>query len=364
MAARRHPIYTLPFDEPIHEALEIEYRARPLGRRFQARRKAFARDALLALTGQAARHVAAVPAGVRHVLWVYTWTTVGDAILDLAPRRLIPSGVTVDLLIAPQLAPLFAADARFRGVHTEAEACPANIDFVLLDSLRTISLRLRSARYPKVPFATMRGHHAGERFDRAAFADRRLRQLFGLPLGPVEPPRLDLGAALPARGASNGFRIAIALGARLPPKLYSHWPAVIERLALRWPASQARPEFVLLGHGRPAERQRDLIEASVSARAGVSVTSLVGSGDLRKAALDLAACDAFLGVDGGLMHVAIGVGTPGLALFTKVDPTYFLRPESSMLAYATGGELDAIAPAAVAVAFFAGLPRMRAARGA
>ena len=38
----------------------------------------------LVFTGQAHRHVRRVPDGVGRMLWVYTWTTVGDAVMDLA----------------------------------------------------------------------------------------------------------------------------------------------------------------------------------------------------------------------------------------------------------------------------------------
>ena len=357
---RRHPIYTMPFDDSdVANALEAEYRERSPGQRFQARRKALARELMLRLNGQSRRHVQAMPASTRRLLWVYTWTTVGDAIMDLAPRRLIPSRIDVDLLIAPALAPLFASDKRFRGVISSAAKCAADYDFILLDSLRTGSLRMKAERFRAVPFATMRGHQAGERFDRAAFADRRLRQLLGLASGPVEPPRLDLGADQPNAHDPGHFRIALALGARLQRKLYAHWPEVMTALVAAWPAALPQPEFVLVGQGTSAKAQRDAID---HASTGAAVTSLIGSGSLRKTAIDIAACDAFLGVDGGLMHVAVGVGTPGLALFTRIDPAYFLRPESGVTALPCDGELDAIAPGEVAAAFVAALPRFSAER--
>jgi heptosyltransferase-2 len=349
----RHPIHGLPFDDGIANALAAEFREQPLGRRVQALRKALARDAMLVLTGQAHRHVGRAPPGLRRMLWVYTWTTVGDAIMDLAPRRLIPAEVEVDLLIAPALAPLFERDPRFRSVLVDASACVDDYDFILLDSMRTASLRMKRTRFRRVPFATMRGHHAGERFDRAAFADRRLRQLFGLPPGPVEPPRLELGGTSVRRGEGDRFVVGLALGARLKRKMYPHWPAVVDALCAQWPARLPTPEFRLLGQGRPArEQQGDLLQAP----AAVWCVSRVDAGTLDATARELAACDAFLGVDGGLMHVAVGVGTPGLALFTKVDPVYFLRPDSSMVALRTDDELAGLAPAEVSAAFLAALP--------
>ena len=357
---RRHPIHSMPFDDgDVANALEEEYRERSPGQRFLARRKVLARDLALLLSGQARRHVQAVPASTRRLLWVHTWTTVGDAILDLAPRRLIPSTIDVDLLIAPVLAPLFRTDRRFRAVISSAGQCAADYDFILLDSLRTGSLRMKAERFRNVQFATLRGHQAGERFDRAAFADRRMRQLFGLPSGPVEAPMLDLGEDRPSAHDRGHFRIALALGGRLQKKLYARWPEVLEALVAAWPATLPQPEFVLVGQGASAKAQRDAIDHAAT---GAATTSLISSGSLRKTAVDIASCDAFLGVDGGLMQIAIGVGTPGLALFSRTDPAYFLRPGSTVNALASEGELDDLAPAAVAAAFLARLPGFSAGR--
>ena len=354
---RRHPIFAMPFDGEVANALEAEYREQSLGRRLQARRKAWARDAMLVVTGRVRRHVAKAPATTRRMLWIYTWTTVGDAILDLAPRRLVPKDIAIDLLIAPALAPLFLTDRRLHAVHVDPAQCADDYDFVLLDSLRTSSLRLLAQRFARVPFATMRGHQAGERFDRAAFADKRLRQLFTLPPGPIEAPRLDFDPPAP-RDATAVCRIALALGARVTRKLYPHWNDVVAALVAGWPPERPAPEFHLVGQGRPARRQATAITVPEPSRK----VSLIDSGDLRKTALDIAACDAFLGVDGGLMHVAVAVGTPGLALFAGIDSRYFLRPESTMVALHSDGELDALAPADVAAAFLAALPRVSAGR--
>ncbi|MEO7055873.1 MAG: glycosyltransferase family 9 protein [Caldimonas sp.] len=350
----------MPFDDEIADNLAAEYAEQPYGRRFQARRKALARDAMLVVTGQSTLHVDAAPAVTRRMLWLYSWTTVGDAIMDLAPRDLLPAGVAVELLIAPALAPLFATDRRFAAVHTDIAACAAETDFVLLDSLRTSSIRLKMTHFPKAFFATMRGHHTGERFDRVAFADRRLRQLFRLPTGLVESPRIDLGSDEPPPRGDSRFRVGVALGSRVPKKLYPHWGRVLDSLVAGWPSTLPAPEFVLLGQGESAQAQRGEVEAATSR---LMIRSLVDGGSLRKTAIDLAACDAFLGVDGGLMHVAVAVGTPGLALFTRIDPAYFLRPESTMTPLATAGELAAVEPSEVTAAFLAALPRLCSNRG-
>jgi hypothetical protein len=57
------------------------------------------------------------------------------------------------------------------------------------------------------------------------------------------------------------------------------------------------------------------------------------------------------------MHIAVGVGTPGLALFAGVDPAYSLRPGGSMQALRSDGDVSDLAAVEVAAAFIAALPR-------
>ena len=339
-------LYQAPFTAPFANALEAEYRALPPARRLQANRKRLQRDALLWATGQRARQRMRVPAGVRRVLWVCTWTTVGDAVLDLAARALIPARIELDLCIAPALAPLFERDTRFARVHVDPASCGDAFDFVLLDCLSTASIRLKKRCFPMLPFASVRGHLLGERFDRAAFGDLRIRQLFALGPGDVASPFLTLGE--PERPPVARSRIAVPLGARVQAKRYPHWPAVLARLVAQWPASRPPPLFELIGHGVSAREDLHGFDADFLGRC-CRVT--IDAGTLRDAGLVIAGCDAFLGVDGGLMHVAIGVGVPGLALFTGVDPAWFLRPGSRMRPLRSEGPLAALAPDAVARCF-------------
>ena len=356
----RNPIHALPFDEPIVNALAEEFDAQPWPRRMQALRKMAFREIGLVASGQARRRVERVPAGVGAMLWVYSWTTVGDAIMDLAPRTLVPSAIDIDLLIAPALAPLFANDRRLRTVRSDPHALRDDIDFVLLDSLRSTSLRLKAANFPELPFASMRGHNAGERFDRAAFADRRIRQLFGLPSGDVTEPTLDLGDSEGAVVEDDRFRVAVSLGARVARKRYAFWNEVLRQLVAEWPKDVLAPEFRLIGHGSSARKDLQKIDPDLVARHGLVQ---VDSGDLRKAALDVAGCDAFLGVDGGLMHVAVATGVPGLALFAHIEPAYFLRPQSTMQALRCDGEVSELEPARVAGTFLAALADFAGAPG-
>ena len=290
----------MPFEAPIANALEAEYRALSPSRRHQALRKVWGREAALWLSGQARLRCKRVPAAVRKMLWIYSWTTVGDSIMDLAARSLVPASIEVDLCIAPALVPLFERDARFSRVYADPSACGGEYDFVLLDCLGTSILRQKRRYFPLLPFASLRGHLLGERFDRAAFGDHRVRQLFGLAPGAVAAPWLSIDVPEPA---CDVFRIAVALGARVGYKRYPQWPEVLAWLRTHWPKNAPSPVFRLMGQGAAAQEELRAIAADCLGRC--CEIRIDSGGNLRDAALDLAACNAFLGVDGGLMHVAV-----------------------------------------------------------
>jgi heptosyltransferase-2 len=349
-----NPIHTLPVVEPVANELAQEYAELPLARRLRGLRKVALRELGLLAHGQRRRRVEAIPGDVDSMLWVYTATSIGAAIMDLAPRVLVPRHVEIDLLIAPALAPLFAFDRRLRQVHTDPNALPYDIDFILLDSLRATSLGLKTKRYTDWRFASMRCHNVGDRFDRVAFADRRIRQLFGLPLADVAAPTLDLGDGGGTVFEEERFRVAVPLGTRVARRSYPHWKDVLRRIVSAWPEGLARPQFRFFGSGNSARKELAGIGKDFVAEHG---SDELDHTDLRQSALWLAECDAFIGIEGSLMHVAVGVGTPGLALFVRGDPAYSLRAAGTMRWL--GGDAEPAEPEAakVAGAFLAALPQ-------
>jgi hypothetical protein len=349
-----NPIHSLPVVEPVANELEQEYAELPLARRLRGLRKVAMREIGLLANGQRRRRVEEIPGDVHSMLWVYTATSIGAAIMDLAPRLLVPRRVEIDLLIAPALAPLFASDRRLRQVHTDPNALPYDVDLILLDSLRSTSLNLKARRYADWRFASMRCHNVGDRFDRVAFADRRIRQLFGLPLAEVAAPTLDLGEGGGTVFEEERFRIAVPLGTRVARRAYADWKEVLRRVVSAWPAELARPQFRFFGGGNSARKELAALGKDFVAEHG---SDELDHGDLRQSALWLAECDAFLGVEGSLMHLAVGVGTPGLALFVRGEPAYSLRAAGTMRWLGGDGRLAELDAANVASAVLAALPR-------
>lgn len=321
-----HLIHGLPFPQPVPEHLRQEFESWPGRRRRQLLRKVAQRELAIRLSGQGRRRVERAPAGVRRMLWWTTWTTVGDAIMDLSPRVLLPQAVQAELLIAPSLAPLFARDPHFTHVHTGWETVQGRFDFLLVNHFSTDGLAAKRRHLPEVPFAAMLGHMAGEMFSRVHFADARMRQLFDLPPGEPAPPRLWIEPLREDDGARR-FEIAVALGARDERRRYRHWPAALAQVQRAWPAGLPAPRFHLFGTANARPDAADFDPAWLRAHTVDHIERL----DLLQAARRIAGCDAFIGADGGLMHLAAATGVPGVAMFGVVPPEYRLLPASSIV---------------------------------
>ncbi len=71
-------------------------------------------------------------------------------------------------------------------------------------------------------------------------------------------------------------------------------------------------QLILLGGLEEAELHRQIIELMQS---DMPVRSFAGKGNIRVAAAILEQADLFIGNDSGLMHLAVAVGTPTVAIF-------------------------------------------------
>lgn len=285
------------------------------------------------------------------MLWIYNWTPIGDSLMDLAVRQALPAPLRIDLFVAEWLAPMFADDPRFEHVHTRIDDCTGPYDFVVMQEFNSRCVRMKVKAAPRAPFATVFGHLRGEQFDRMSFAQRRFEQLFGLRMAAPVPQWLALGPR-PDRDCAR-TRVVVALGAKDSPHWYRRWPDVLQFLLARWPADRVTPEFVLLGnrtgHEDLARSPPELLEAHCR----VEIDRLA----LREVVQRIQGCDAFLGADGGLMHLAVACDLPGLALFAEIDPALRLLPGTRLQSQFTPGAIDELSPARVAAGFLDALRR-------
>jgi ADP-heptose:LPS heptosyltransferase len=188
------------------------------------------------------------------------------------------------------------------------------------------------------PFSVIRSRHQRHDLDRALEA-------LGVAADGEEPFRLRLPEGLEARGWRARHRLTTGR------------PAVAFLPATRG------------GNGKQYPLERFARVAAELAEAGVAAVVVVGPGERTLAAdlagqvggrvapsdlpLDeiaalLAACDAAVGNDSGLTHLAAVVGCPTVALFGPTDPARTAPPGAGVIVQADGGGLERLDPRTVA----------------
>jgi len=292
-----------------------------------------------------------LPPPPRRLLWLnYSSTSIGDSIMELAGRSML-GAYEVDLLTNRQHAELYLHDRFFKAVFTEAEQLdPSRYDFVILDLFNTRSIRLKRAIGPNLPCACLQSFFYGADFNRMLFSCYRIHHLLGYPyddaqLQPFLRPGLfvdDEPSPLPPK--RKRCRIALMLGGVDAFRTYQNWPEVIQIVRTRRPAEREFPEFVLIGSKNGVPH----VEPVMAALKGCDAVSQVGSLTLRQTARALTASDFFLGTDGGLMHCAIALDVPGMALFGKILPRLRLPPQTNMSSIYDTQDVNNIPAATVA----------------
>lgn len=128
-------------------------------------------------------------------------------------------------------------------------------------------------------------------------------------------------ARLPQLGAGERVWVAVHISAREPGRRWAtlNWVELARRLV-----ASGNIGVVLLWAPGPAGDPRhpgdDDKAAEILARAGSASNMLAApTSSLADLSAVLALCDAFVGADGGAMHLAAGVGLPMVALFENRD---------------------------------------------
>lgn len=329
--------YTPPFrhDLPslVMEMLENE----PRQRRYAKNLKLIKNWLWLKLSGQWSLLKNHLPPPTARVLWIHhSSRNIGDAIMELSGRTLL-SNYQLDLFANRPYAELFQNDRFIKNVFTEPESVnPGQYDFVLLDIFNTRSIQLKRRLCPDLPYCCLQGFFYGANFNRILFNCYRIHHLLGYPyddeaLSQFLRPWLfvdDVPPVLPPKQRSK--RVALMLGGRETLKTYRHWHEVIRILREKWPAAVEFPEFVLIG----SQNGLEFVEPVTSALNDCKViqVSKVGALSLRQTVRALLESDFFIGVDGALMHSANALDLPGVVLFGKFLPKFYLPPKSRMRA--------------------------------
>jgi heptosyltransferase-3 len=104
------------------------------------------------------------------------------------------------------------------------------------------------------------------------------------------------------------------------------------------------------------EAERDKLEQLASSLEASKIKILKNS-PLVEVATHLAACQAFVGHDSGISHLAAAVGLPGVVIWGETDATIWCPRSSKMQLLKAGSELSILQPERVIEMFRALLPR-------
>jgi heptosyltransferase-2 len=162
-------------------------------------------------------------------------------------------------------------------------------------------------------------------------------------------PEIRVGAdKIATWRAANGLThdkrrvVALAPGAVGPGKA---WPVEHYAALARMLADEGHAVWVL---GGPNETT---LAAQIVSVGGSAVRDLTGN-DLRNAIVALAAADAAVANDSGLMHIAAAIGTPTVAIFGPTSPAQWapLNPLAAILEPPGDGAVSGRSTADVSVA--------------
>jgi heptosyltransferase-2 len=307
----------------------------------------------LNLTGQARLLRDRLPPPPARLLWFSpSSNSIGDSVMELSGRALL-GAYEVDLLTDKFYAELYRTDRYLKRVFTDpGEIDPSRYDFGLQDFFNTRSLGIKRRVCPRLPFATLQGFFWGADYHRTLFSCYRIHHLLGYPytadeLRPFLRPCLFLEDEPPPWPRERGRkRVALVIGGAHAARVYHKWPEVVRCLMAAWPSAQPFPEFVLAG----SRNGLAYVEPVMAAFGPGQARSFVGAVSLRATARLISDCDFFVGPDGGLMHCAVALGVPGVALFARLHPDLLLPPETDMQALYDGNEVNNFHPQTVAEA--------------
>lgn len=302
-----------------HKA-KFQLQTESVGHKFNENWRLFRRELSLLVSGQKFLERRVIPAETRSILWLApSIKNIGDAVMALSGRELlIKAGYVVDVLVDAKVYPLFKSDQWFNQVASKPqELADNNYDLILLDSVKSISLKTKQKYFKKTPYCHFRGHFDGVEFNWILFSYHRINALLE---NIYQQEQLDMIArpALFPRSPESGKirRLVIATGGEDQlRRVYDKWNEVIAGIR----AQIAEMEIVLVGNANAVADARILAE-----QFGDKVINLVNQLSLSEVAELISQSTYFAGCDGGLMHIAVAHELAGVALFGYFEPEYRL----------------------------------------
>lgn len=306
----------------------------------------------LKLFGQLALERNRVPAGA-NILWLYTGKrNFGDANLELSGRALLKGRkINIDLFTLPNLKELFKEDDIFANVFSSLdEIRRRKYDFILLPEFNHRSIKLKIKLFKNLPYACLFRFFDGPARNQTCFSHAAINSIFSLGLSQDEiyesaKPYLH-NTKETANSVSHlipheGF-LAVSIGGIDPYRSYRFWPEFL-RLLDQAPPHEAMPaNIVLVGSNNGLEMETLILK---NAFQRLRIQSCVGKLSILQTREIISKSRAFVGCDGGLLHVAHSTSTPSISLFSNREPhRMWLTPQCRSLPVQSPGEDSLIPP--------------------
>lgn len=328
--------YLLPFRTIIPNNVKQQLNSETLSHKLKEYWCLLRREMYLFVSGQKRLERRAIPLGAKKILWLApSIRNIGDAIMGFSGRTLFTNEYQVDILLDSKVKPLFANDDVFKHVYTSAKEITESYDLIILDSVKSISLKTKKRYFSRIPYCHFRGHFDGIEFNWTLFSYHRINALLNYP---YQQSALDVIAKphLVSRKSKSlpCFDLAIAVGGEdVQRRTYNQWDSVIQMLL------QVEPclKIVLLGNQNGAVVATELAD-SFSA----NITNFVAKSTLTEAVQLIDNSRFFLGCDGGLMHIAVASDKPGVALFGYFEPQYRLPLNAKISTLFNGDSVNLI----------------------
>jgi heptosyltransferase-2 len=275
----------------------------------------------------------------------------GDANMDISGRALLKGlGYDIDLFTHPNLHELFGEDDVFSHVFSNVEDIKErSYDFVLLSEFNHPSIRFKTKHFRNLPFACLFRFFYGPARNQTCFSYAAVNRLFNLKLSPAEietaaKPYLhhhaDTEQSISHVVPGQPY-LAISIGGRDADRSYRHWPEFL-RLLDEQTASGIPRSVMLLGSDNGLEMDKAIARNSYK---NLVIQSQVGKLSLLQSRVLIAHAAAFIGCDGGLMHVAHSTSTPSVTLFRLQEPHHlWLTRSCHSRPIQSSGEDSEIAP--------------------
>ena len=318
--------YTPEFLTQIPNKADFQLKTESFGHMLNENWRLFRRELSLIVSGQKFLERKNIPENTQRILWIATSIkNIGDAIMALSGRKLLTDqGYQLDILLDEKVYPLFANDDWFNQIYTDVNKITTDYDLILLDSVKSISLKTKKKYFNKVPYCHFRGHFDGVEFNWILYSFHRINALLNYP---YEQKELDLIAKpiLKDSGVEKDKnQMVVAIGGEdNSRRVYNQWGNVLQLILSTYP----NLKIVLIGNANAVADANSITKVFAG-----RVISKVNILSLAETTQLIALSEYFLGCDGGLMHIASAYGLKGVALFGYFEPEYRLPLSSNLTA--------------------------------